>query len=278
MNQEEKKWVDIALDDLKSSRALYNTGHFRASYFLFQQASEKANKAFALLTGSISPEKLSDIKHDQLKIYRSNLVKEEADIKSLAKILAVHPHTAGHNILNGPQLSSYGKSLAKNISFIDKVKDLDFVNISLSDINYLYRELIKLENLKIKRSKTFDTTFKKYWKNLAEWIGGFNTSEALEAKNEYLKVIENEASIEELNSAALKMSELLLELAFVQYTFYFCAILTIQHSSLTRYPLNGKDPMTIYTRHLPLVKKQPVFMDLLEKAIHKLISIYLPIN
>lgn len=50
-------------------------------------------------------------------------------------------------------------------------------------------------------------------------------------------------------------------------SFSICALLTIQHSTLTRYPENGKNPFEVYTSKLPLIKKQPLFMNLLEDAI-----------
>ena len=45
--------IKLALSDLKAARILYSEKQFRASYFLFQQASEKATKAFALKFGLI---------------------------------------------------------------------------------------------------------------------------------------------------------------------------------------------------------------------------------
>jgi hypothetical protein len=60
------------------------------------------------------------------------------------------------------------------------------------------------------------------------------------------------------------------DLYFIYFTIKVCALLTIKHSSLTRYPEEGKDPLKIYRSTLPLIKKQPLFMNLLELAIHKL--------
>ena len=57
---------------------------------------------------------------------------------------------------------------------------------------------------------------------------------------------------------------------FIDYTFYSCALLTIQHSSLTRYPKNGINPESIYINELPIVQKQLGFMELLKEAILRL--------
>ena len=59
-------------------------------------------------------------------------------------------------------------------------------------------------------------------------------------------------------------------MATIVLSLFACGILTTQHSSLARYPENGKNPLNIYTAKLPLIKKQILFMDLLEDAIKKL--------
>ena len=69
---------------------------------------------------------------------------------------------------------------------------------------------------------------------------------------------------------ALLLLQSMLDLAYIKLAISACSILTVQHSTLTRYPENGKDPTKIYTLRLPLVKKQPLFMDLLEDAICKM--------
>ncbi|MDO1499447.1 HEPN domain-containing protein [Winogradskyella maritima] len=47
-------WLNIALNDLESAILLHRNGKYRNSYFLFQQASEKANKAAALFSGDFT--------------------------------------------------------------------------------------------------------------------------------------------------------------------------------------------------------------------------------
>jgi len=65
---------------------------------------------------------------------------------------------------------------------------------------------------------------------------------------------------------------MVIDLAFINLTLYFCAIITVQHSSLTRYPDDNVNPDMVYTKRLPLVKKQNEFMDLLDKALIKLLK------
>ena len=57
---------------------------------------------------------------------------------------------------------------------------------------------------------------------------------------------------------------------YISVTLKACAILTLQHVTSTRYPQNGQDPNEIYNKKLPVIKKQLLYMNLLEQAIHRL--------
>ena len=75
-----KVWIDLSKSDLNSSKILHENGHYRNSYFLFQQTTEKANKAFALISEILTETELKTIQHDQTKIYRKAIVKQEKNI------------------------------------------------------------------------------------------------------------------------------------------------------------------------------------------------------
>lgn len=47
---------------------------------MFQQTTEKANKAFALISEILTETELKTIQHDQTKIYRKAIVKQEKNI------------------------------------------------------------------------------------------------------------------------------------------------------------------------------------------------------
>ena len=68
----------------------------------------------------------------------------------------------------------------------------------------------------------------------------------------------------------IKMLKVTADFSFIFFSLCCSAMLTIQHSSLTRYPANGKDPLKIYTSKLPLVKKRLLFIELLQDALKKL--------
>lgn len=226
-----KMWINLSLSDLKSSKLLHEQQQYRTSYFLFQQASEKANKAFALKFGLIKVEKLRGIGHDQLKIDRSYLTKQLEDIKINLK----------EKKENSSKLLDKYKKISNHLTSILKLNNEDLVNISTIDLNFLYNELNILTTPFIKKYPEFKELYKR---------GSGGTLEGLT----FIKHV-------------IKWTQ---DLHFIKLTFQACAILTLQHVTLTRYPQNAQNPIKIYTKKLPLVRKQLLFMNLLEKAIHKL--------
>jgi hypothetical protein len=225
-----RTWVELALSDLKSSQVLYEKGHYRTSYFLFQQAAEKANKAFGLENGIIVEKDLQNIGHNQLKIYRKFIAEQELDLKNLIDI----------TIDVSPKIKSKHQELRLNLSEIDSLKNKDLINISSLELNKLYKELNLFRFPLHKRMP---------YKGILEKV----------------KLKSNEAHI--FWKFAFQMVG---DIYFIGLTFGTCALLTIQHVSSTRYPDNGKNPAKIYISKLPLIKKQPLFMDLLREALTKM--------
>ncbi len=132
MNENVSIWIDLSLSDLKSSKLLYENGHFRTSYFFFQQATEKANKALALLGGLLSENELKEnIKHDQLKIYRKTLVKQENQIKSFLKL---YPDHENNEIIPESKIQNFQQSLLHSVSLIDSFRNYDLTSRALKCI------------------------------------------------------------------------------------------------------------------------------------------------
>src|SRR5258708_8408077 len=103
-------WIKLALSDLKSAKILYTQKQYRTSYFLFQQATEKANKAHALKFKFINEEDFKDIRHDQFKIDRRYYTKRIKELRTL--------------IINdgaSPKVQAKINSLTEGISDIDRM-------------------------------------------------------------------------------------------------------------------------------------------------------------
>jgi hypothetical protein len=133
------------------------------------------------------------------------------------------------------------QALTKSLSTLDSLKNQDLVNLSSNDLNSLYKELIVLQQ-----------PFHKKYPQIKE------LKNKIESKDGYL-----------LGMFLVEWSR---EFYFIKLVISACGILTVQHSTSTRYPENEKNPINIYTSKLPLIKKQPLFMNLLEEAIKKIIK------
>lgn len=266
--------IKLSISDLKSSRLLYKNRQFRTSYFFFQQSVEKANKAFGLLGGIITEKDLFKIQHNQAKIYRKGLVEQEENANKLLNAVKSFPQLETHKFFQQIDFAQYQKYLKNSLSQIDSLYNLDLVRISASDLSDYLRELRKLEKAKtkIKIPKKADKEMKQEMLNVADWIGTAGTKEAINGKKEFEEFLNDEKKWAEFsNILRKKMIPLQLDTIFVNATLWICAIITVQHSSLTRYPDDkNNNPIEIYQMKLPIVKKQPQFMDFLEKALIKL--------
>jgi hypothetical protein len=264
-------WVKLSFSDLAASRILYEQGHYRTSYFLFQQASEKANKAFALYAGLVNENDLKDIGHNQFKIYRRTIVKHEAELKNLIKATENLPSKAkDHEILGLNTILSVHKGQSEVIKTIDRLKNEDLINISTVELNQVYKQLLALQNPEIKLPKDFDKKLKQAMLKIADLAGTFETTEAMAERKELENMVHDKEKLKELSDVLDKMLRRTTDVIFIFYSLWICALLTIQHSSLARYPLEDKNPLQIYTSKLPIIKKQSLFMELLADVLKRL--------
>lgn len=209
---------------------MYSEKQFRNSYFLFQQATEKANKAFALKFGLAQAENLKDAGHNQFKIMRNYIFKKLEEFNTLPIESQKNPDKFGVK----------KQGMVNSLSLIDKLRNEDLVNISTKDINKLYKEL-----------SIFQIPYKLRFTQIREYF-----DKSKESKN-----------VNHISQFLIQWTQ---DFFYILIVLFSCALLTIQHSSLTRYPESDKNPLRIYNLKLPLVRKQILFMNLLEDAIKKM--------
>ncbi|MES2373424.1 MAG: HEPN domain-containing protein [Bacteroidota bacterium] len=267
-------WLDIALDDLHSSRILYENGKYRSSYFHFQQASEKANKAMAVMAGILSPEELADIQHDQLKIYRKSLVKQEAKVQEIKKIFEIFPKGNEHPFFEADTLATQTGALSLGIASIDSLSNRNLKDISLGELGGIVRQINTIKNTKVKLPKDLNKFLDTKFLDVANWMGQFPTQEAKIAEKEYIDFVKDKEASAEVYGYVTKIFSLSVEIGVIEMVLFYCAILTIKHSSATRYPQGSGNPLKEYSTKMPIIKRQPVFMDLLESAIEGLKRIH----
>jgi HEPN domain-containing protein len=111
-------WTKLALSDLKSSKILYHEKQYRTSYFLFQQATEKCNKAHALKFKFVTENDFKVIRHDQFKLDRKFITKR---IEELEKKIT--------EPVDSLKLMGKIEGLKESLRSIDEIKNKDLINI-----------------------------------------------------------------------------------------------------------------------------------------------------
>lgn len=264
-------WLKIADKDLESAFILHQTGHFRNSYFLFQQASEKANKAAALFSGDFTEKEVEEASHNQFKIPRKIMVRKEEKMKAAIGLLELYPMPKDIEPFSNEGFAKHYKSISDGIRLIDSLKNYDLVNFTLEDLDG-YLELLKgLKTIEYKFPENNNSILRSHLQAMAKYFGQFGTVDALETEKEIMDLLADKNKSQSFFQDIIhRLIPIQFDSIFIDYTLYFCALLTIQHSSMTRYPNNGINPESIYIKELPIVQKQLDFMELLKEAILRL--------
>lgn len=261
-------WIDIALNDLTTAHILYTSKEYRNSFFLFHQSVEKANKAMALFNGK-TEEDLFKYGHNQLRIYKHPLSEKKKEITEVNAIMALFPKVNNHEFIKLLDLQEYSKSIDAAIDDLTNMNNVDLVNISLYDIRCLLDDLYEMESATIKLPKKLNAEFIETLRKSVDWISLLETPEAIAFNKEYEKFISTKENEEMLYKIIKETLKIVNSLSFVLFAFFISAIFTTQHSTLTRYPMNGKNPLKIYTKRLPLVRDQEEIMDVFGIALRK---------
>tara|TARA_R110002012_G_scaffold60459_1_gene158274 strand:+ start:4438 stop:5313 length:876 start_codon:yes stop_codon:yes gene_type:complete len=264
-------WLNIAYKDLESAIILHQKGHFRNSYFLFQQASEKANKAAALFSSDFTEKEVEEASHNQFKIPRKIMVQKQEKMKAAIGLLELYPIPKDLEPFSNDGFAKYYRSISDGVRVIDSLKNYDLVNFTLEDLDS-YLELLKgLKTIEYQFPENSNSTLRSQMQAMAKYIGQFGTEDASKTEKEIMELLADEKKSDIYFQNLMRhYFQIQLDSIFIDYTFYFCALLTIQHSSLTRYPKNGINPESIYINELPIVQKQLDFMELLKEAILRL--------
>ena len=255
--------IEIALKDIRAASILYDKKLYAQSYFYFQQASEKANKAYGLFGGLITEEELKDIQHNQLKIYRKAIVAEEAEMKATLKQLEKNPEVANHKFLKSKDIGTYSKNLQDGLKFHDSAKQKDLLNYTKEELDYFLDAIGELCYFRFRLGKKAKETVLYELKTYEDFGKQFFS----EIDKEDLKEAMKDENREELIKTIQDYSKHQMKTLFLHVTFYFCALITIRHSNLARYPDNGKNPLNFYDMKNPSVKYQPYFMYYLKRAL-----------
>lgn len=294
-----KTFIDIAKQDLKSSKLLYDNGYYPQSIFLFQQSIEKAVKSIAIWV------EFTDIRNAQHKIGHKGakfyqiangnwidkvkkLKNNKDSTEAISKIMGFD------NIYDDiveieeeiQEKDDWTNSFLKNIG--------DYTNLSNEYLNDILLDLEQLReeyNLELLEKTNF-------FKTDDEWVQFIEeTAEMVKKMIEFYsgKYVEQGISVPEnltetvgeqfqslLNVTGKKtwnqMASILCDTNYVLKSLFYLSILADPHAINARYPEEYFNPLDFYTTDLPLVNSFPQFTDIAENVLDILDNMYVSIQ
>jgi len=244
--------------DLKAAYLLYKEKEYRTSYLCFQQASEKASKALALTMGLFEEKDLLDIRHDQMKVYKQviKLTKEKV-LTTWAMVTGRTTVPSNKEIATLFVADGFPLRPILSVLQLEDLKARDLTTLSTEELNEYLFTIEEMDDNFLMAATGKSKDAQQMRERLVSVLG-------------IAEISSLRAQPEKWQAAERKVCRLLADLLFITSTCFFCAILTIQHSSKPRYPSAGHDPLKLYRGNLPIVRKQQDFMDLLSEALRLL--------
>lgn len=282
MNEVEK-WINISKSDIKSSKILLDNGCYSQSYFYFQQASEKANKANWMLNGTLDESQLKNIGHNQFKPLRKNLITKKGEIDYLIALKSKLDFISENPILKNIDINDYTENIGEGLKFIDRLKNQNLFDFEESTLNEILQNLKELKLWELELPEDFSERIKKALNEYMIWLLKFDLERTNEEADKILEIINDQEKFKNYIDISKEQMSIAITQIYTSYTFFFCSILTVQHSNSTRYPqeLDGQSPTLVYNENLEIIKKQEQFLDCLNDALDRLSEIsinYKPIK
>jgi HEPN domain-containing protein len=266
-NHKWKAWLELALDDLKSAKVLHLNTHYRTSYFLFQQAVEKAYKAFALINNMGDEESFKNVGHDQFKILRKKIVSQQNENMLLSQAMQQSNDLDVLSLGKIMQLEKQDEAFREMLSAIDRLKHEDLVNIPARDLNKLLKEAVDFQGTKFRLLNNLEKIMHSATERDNAFLSQMKGPKMQQAMHELRESLGDKRRSKKIISILRMMIDIATDVSFALYVLHVCSLITIQHSSKTRYPDVGINPHKVYNSKMPLIRKQLEFMEHLEKAI-----------
>jgi len=250
--------LDIAEQDLASSKILYKKKKYPQSIFLLQQSVEKTAKAYGLFEGSLSIKQLEkDISHKTPIIYRKFADRELRKGLKLKKNIETHEDLQKLSFLQEIDLKNYcdnQKLMIKEINdslnkkeiltdneknLVDGLKGIKFI---LSDLKQPKDKEIKIPKEEIE--KQLDKVIKPIIELYKE--------KGMEIPEDWKKDLKKLDTIDfdEFMKYFIKQ---LIKLHKINTLNFFLSLITFQHVGISRYP-EDKSPLERYNKNYPLIK------------------------
>lgn len=269
--------LEIAKMDLQASKVLYENRLYSQAIFYFQQSVEKANKAFALITNQVDEKELpKKIGHEPIKIYEKNIKQQKDKHEQLNQNLKNFPELKEISTFKNLNNRREFRQFDLYLSYLKEIKQEknELIFMSSWDIRRFLKEIkltkinLQKDMLNISKFKITKRDWMKAEKNFLELYNfalKYNPVYAEEMKDDFKQI-----DIKKIEEILKNLSVQIHTTSSILISLYHLAIITLPHSTITRYPLNGLSPIKIYNKKLSIVKKLPELIEVHDNTLDEL--------
>lgn len=246
----DKKFYDLAVEDLTVANKLYKMNHFSHAIFSFQQSVEKAMKGMGLATKMVTFEQLTlpSVGHNAYRIFRFGIANMKEKASALLEIGDAQPNIFDGLGLPIKEVKKYHSYLLSSEGRVNGTQPVDFFELSDEDFEQLICQFKKAASEKLEiPSQEFLPFMEKQFSRMTE-----NHLISEEEAAQALVEIGKPGIAEAFLQAFAKGVEVEV---WVSAVLYPLSIITSAHESETRYPCDycGHHPIDLYRPGLPIV-------------------------
>lgn len=268
------KFLLVAKEDLKAAMLLHERKLYAQSFFYFQQATEKTNKAYYLHSGVANATQVRKAGHDEFKLHKRALNLAKTNKENALKAAGSLPFIGNMKLIDKNKISSDIESLKQTIDAITLMKENYCANIPTNDIK---KFLAVLKGSKPKKLKLINNGDLQLFLTMStDFINALKAENSKESIT-FAEIIEKEF-LGNREGVTLLLNIIAEAFHYHWYCIvaYICSILTNGHSEKPRYvdiKNPGKIPSKLYTGRNAIVRMQPEFMKYLWESINGLIKL-----
>ena len=253
-----KDLLEIAKTDLKAVEILYENKLYPQSLFYFQQSVEKTNKCLAMLTGNLEETELKRIGHVPTRIVTSQVASEKEKVRKFIEILSKYPKLRKLRMFRNYNFDKYLRELGKSLLQLQKLekKKDEIVFIPKRQLQFIITYLEKERKTKLKPITKFKIM--KIKKIILQDLASIRELNPAKIDTERQRVEEIDST--DLVNIMKEIQKFLIHFIPTYVSLVYLAIVTLPHSSCTRYPENVIIPNKFYVAKLPIIELLPKFM------------------
>lgn len=254
-----KIWIEIAINDIKASSLLFEHKQYAASFYHFQQASEKGLKAYAFLAKIYTSEKDAyKTSHHTLQVFSSAIKKQQNDIKNLK-------NSPMHAIIGNGMLESHTITLESTLNFLP-AKD-EIFEYSSKMLDTILDAMQGLKTFNLIFPENFEDTVRQKMILLIQTIKSIDLERGKDMEALYNEGVINDQYFEDIKTYfQLAMGE-----SYLASVLFYTNLISHNHNNYTRYPDLNFNPLKYYNLKKPILKKLPEFNQHLLDVLMQLI-------